>query len=94
MFENQKRKYYDRRTMLPNVQFIVIDESHNLEEKGRNSFKQDSTLKEALETINRTQSVLSRVSYYNTENIEVAQKPLINFWNIENASRRTSKGGY
>lgn len=82
LFENQKRKYYDRRTMLPNVQFIVIDEAHNLEEKGRNSFKQDSTLKEALETINRAQSVLSRVSYYNTENIEVAQKTINKIFEI------------
>ncbi len=76
LLENQKRKNDYRRLLLPNVKFIVLDEAHNLEEKGRNSFKEDITLQGCREIINTTQIILSRFNYYNIENIEIAQKSI------------------
>ena len=82
LLENQKRKYYDRRLLLPNVKLIVLDEAHNLEEKGRNSFKEDITLQECKEILNRTQIFLSRFNYYNIENIEAAQNSISEIFGI------------
>lgn len=82
LFENQKRKNDYRRLLLPNVKCIVIDEAHNLEEKGRNSFKEDVTLQECREIINRAQMILSKFNYYNLENIEVAQNSIGKIFDI------------
>lgn len=82
LLENQKRKIDYRRLILPNVKFIVLDEAHNLEEKGRNSFKEEVTLKECKEVINKAQMVLSKFYYYNLENIEIAQDSVDKIFNI------------
>lgn len=82
LLENQKRKNDYRRLLLPNAKFIVFDEAHNLEEKGRNSFKEDVTLQECREIINRAQMVLSRFYYYNIENIEVSQSSIGRIFDI------------
>ncbi|MCI9063968.1 MAG: ATP-dependent DNA helicase [Clostridia bacterium] len=84
LLENQKRKTYERRLLLPNVKYIVLDEAHNLEEKGRNSFKEDITLQECREILNRTQSILSRFNYFNIENIELAQDSISKIFEILN----------
>lgn len=82
LLENQKRKNDYRRLLLPNVKFIVLDEAHNLEEKGRNSFKEDVTLQDCREIINTAQIVLSRFNYYNIENIEIAQNSITKIFEI------------
>lgn len=84
LLENQKRKTYERRLLLPNVKYIVLDEAHNLEEKGRNSFKEDITLQECREILNRTQVILSRFNYFNIENIELAQNSINKIFEILN----------
>ncbi len=84
LLENQKRITYDRRKLLPNVKYIVLDEAHNLEEKGRNSFKEDTTLQECREILNRTQIILSRFNYFNLENIELAQNSINKIFDILN----------
>lgn len=82
LLENQKRKNDYRRLLLPNVKYIVLDEAHNLEEKGRNSFKEDVSLQECREIINTAQVVLSRFNYYNIENIEIAQNSISKIFEI------------
>lgn len=73
LLENQKRKNEYRKLILPDVKFIVLDEAHNLEEKGRNSFKKEIRLQECQELINKTQKTLSRFHYYDLEKIKEAQ---------------------
>lgn len=82
LLENQKRKNDYRRLLLPNVKVIVLDEAHNLEEKGRNSFKEETTLQKCREIINRAQMILSRFNYYNLENIETAQNSIGRIFDI------------
>ena len=57
-------------------------EAHNLEEKGRNSFKEEVTLQESIDIINTAQRSLSRFNYYNTENIEIAQNSITKIFEI------------
>lgn len=82
LLENQKRKNDYRRLLLPNVKVIVLDEAHNLEEKGRNSFKEETTLQKCREIINKAQMILSRFNYYNLENIETAQNSIGRIFDI------------
>lgn len=82
LFENQKRKNDYRRLLLPNVKFIVLDEAHNLEEKGRNSFKENITLQGCREIINTAQVILSRFNYYDIENIEIAHNSISRIFEI------------
>ncbi len=82
LLENQKRKNDYRRLLLPPTKYIVLDEAHNLEEKGRNSFKEEVTLQESIDIINTAQRILSRFNYYNTENIEIAQNSITKIFEI------------
>lgn len=82
LFENQKRKKEYRKLILPDVKFIVLDEAHNLEEKGRNCFKEEIRLQECQELINKTQKVLSRFHYHDLQKIEVAQKMISKIYDV------------
>lgn len=63
LLENQKRRYDGGRELLVESDVIVLDESHNLEEKARNSYKEVLILNEIINAINNSVKLLTKVGF-------------------------------
>ena len=86
LFENQKRKAEQKKLILPDTEFIIIDEAHNLEEKGRNSFKQETSLDECLNIIKKSNTFLRKNSSdFNYKNITTAEREIKSIFKILNS---------